>query len=57
MNPSSIKGPAPHPTHPLQRTIAQSSTLFKGKQEIVIRHDGQEYRLRITRQNKLILTK
>lgn len=35
----------------------QSGELFKGVQEIVIHHEGQEYRLRITRQNKLILTK
>jgi len=34
-----------------------SYMLFEGKQEIVIEHDGQDYRLRITRQNKLILTK
>lgn len=35
----------------------QSGTLFLGRQEIVIRHEGQDYRLRVTRQNKLILTK
>jgi hemin uptake protein HemP len=34
-----------------------SDELFQGRNEIVIRHDGQDYRLRITRQNKLILTK
>lgn len=34
-----------------------SASLFKGRQEVVIAHDGHEYRLRITRQNKLILTK
>jgi len=38
-------------------SVTQSSNLFQGKQEIVIRHDGQDYRLRVTRQNKLILTK
>ncbi len=37
--------------------VEQSSSLFKGRQEIVIRHEGQDYRLRITSQNKLILTK
>lgn len=31
--------------------------LFQGRREIVIDHDGQAYRLRITQQNKLILTK
>lgn len=34
-----------------------SISLFQGCQEVIIRHDGQDYRLRITRQNKLILTK
>jgi hemin uptake protein HemP len=34
-----------------------SASLFQGRQEIVIVHAGHEYRLRITRQNKLILTK
>ncbi|MEJ2611926.1 MAG: hemin uptake protein HemP [Candidatus Thiodiazotropha sp.] len=31
--------------------------LFQGRQELLIQHAGQLYRLRITRQNKLILTK
>ncbi|NOZ53199.1 MAG: hemin uptake protein HemP [Gammaproteobacteria bacterium] len=35
----------------------QSRSLFCGKQEIIIEHAGYSYRLRITRQNKLILTK
>ncbi|MCF6354524.1 MAG: hemin uptake protein HemP [Candidatus Polarisedimenticolaceae bacterium] len=34
-----------------------SQDLFKHHKELVIEHAGQEYRLRITRQNKLILTK
>lgn len=34
-----------------------SQQLFCGEREIVITHDGQSYRLSITRQNKLILTK
>ena len=34
-----------------------SKVLFGGRKEIVILHDGEEYRLRITRNNKLILTK
>ncbi len=34
-----------------------SSDLFGSAQEILIEHAGQEYRLRITRQGKLILTK
>lgn len=38
-------------------TCLSSQQLFAGKQEVLIQHNGQLYRLRITRQNKLILTK
>jgi hemin uptake protein HemP len=31
--------------------------LFQGAQEILISHNGEHYRLRITRNGKLILTK
>ncbi|MFP5410838.1 MAG: hemin uptake protein HemP [Gammaproteobacteria bacterium] len=31
--------------------------LFRGRQEILIRHNGEHYRLRITKSGKLILTK
>jgi hemin uptake protein HemP len=34
-----------------------SPALFRGDREIVIIHQDQKYRLRITRANKLILTK
>lgn len=34
-----------------------SGTLFAGNSEIVIAHGAELYRLRLTRQNKLILTK
>lgn len=34
-----------------------SANLFKGEREIIIKHAGDEYRLRITSQGKLILTK
>jgi hemin uptake protein HemP len=34
-----------------------STELFQGRREIVIVHRGQEYRLHITRADKLILTK
>ena len=39
-----------------QRQIP-SASLFHGRREIVIVHHGQEYRLRITKADKLILTK
>jgi hemin uptake protein HemP len=41
---------------PAQRQF-DSQTLFAGAQEIRIEHYGQEYRLRQTRNGKLILTK
>ena len=34
-----------------------SAAIFQGRREIIIVHHGQEYRLRITRADKLILTK
>ena len=34
-----------------------SGTLFAGSSEVVIAHGPELYRLRLTRQNKLILTK
>lgn len=34
-----------------------AGTLFAGRSEVVIAHGAETYRLRLTRQNKLILTK
>lgn len=34
-----------------------SDVLMQGRREIVVVHDGLNYRLRITSNNKLILTK
>ncbi|WP_312291005.1 hemin uptake protein HemP [Stutzerimonas nitrititolerans] len=39
------------------RRTVPSEQLLKGARELVILHDGCEYVLRLTRQNKLILTK
>jgi hemin uptake protein HemP len=39
------------------RKLLRSEDLFGTSNELVILHDGEEYRLRITRNNKLILTK
>jgi len=47
----------PDPVGGASRKRWTSSDLFDGDQEILIDHAGQEYRLRITRQGKLILTK
>ena len=35
----------------------EGAELFAGQREVLIVHHGEEYRLRITRQEKLILTK
>jgi hemin uptake protein HemP len=52
------ESPTPAPT---EAAVAvrrlDSLALFKGEREIVIVHRGQEYRLRVTRAEKLILTK
>jgi len=49
------------PVEPGQRTRSPGSIpadlLFQGSQEILIDHNGDAYRLRITRNGKLILTK
>jgi len=37
--------------------VVESARLMSGSREIVIQHAGQSYRLRVTRANKLILTK
>ena len=38
-------------------TTLDSAQLFNGRDEVRLLHRGQEYRLRVTRQGKLILTK
>jgi len=40
-----------------QPTRVSTDELMRGTKELIILHEGMEYRLRITSQNKLILTK
>lgn len=40
-----------------QLKVISSESLFDGARELVIRHGQEEYRLRLTNQGKLILTK
>jgi hemin uptake protein HemP len=59
---STPPSPSFHPlAKPGQRPCPQDAIpadlLFKGNQEILIAHNGETYRLRITRNGKLILTK
>lgn len=44
-------------TNPQSPPLIESDTLFAGGSEIRIAHSGSHYRLTITRQGKLILTK
>lgn len=37
--------------------VIDSVALMNGRRELVIRHNGQTYRLRVTASDKLILTK
>jgi len=37
--------------------VVDSKALFQGQREVWIEHDGERYRLRITRRGKLILQK
>jgi hemin uptake protein HemP len=46
----------PDTTPPLRQRL-YSAELFATAREVVIEHAGEEYRLRLTRQGKLILTK
>lgn len=50
------------PSRPLERPEDavpeyDTGTLFAGSREIVIRHAGADYRMKITKQGKLILNK
>ena len=47
-------GPAVEPAVVLR---VESAALFQRGREVIIVHRGQEYRLRITKSDKLILTK
>jgi hemin uptake protein HemP len=54
--PSSRRDAVPQPASAHGRRI-DSARLLGGGRELVIEHSGQEYRLRLTRNDKLILTK
>jgi hemin uptake protein HemP len=49
------------PVDPVQRILPSGAIptdfLFRGRQEVLVCHNGENYRLRITRNGKLILTK
>lgn len=41
----------------MNQRIISSEELFSHRQEIIIQHAGEQYRLRITSNNKLLMTK
>jgi hemin uptake protein HemP len=49
--PKGVPRPAP------DRKVLRSEELFGAGREVKIRHNGQEYRLQVTRNGKLILIK
>lgn len=57
----SPSAPFPQPVAPVERPCPPDSIpanlLFKDRPEVLIAHNGETYRLRITRNGKLILTK
>jgi hemin uptake protein HemP len=46
--------PPPPPEPPV---VVDARQIFGDRREVLIQHDGVQYRLRITRRNKLILQK
>ncbi len=55
--PSSTRLPVEPGTWPLPPGAIPADALFQGSQVILISHKGDHYRLRITKNDKLILTK
>ena len=49
--------PAPELRKQEQKRQINSSDLFRGQRMVEIHHQNQRYTLRITRENKLLLTK
>ncbi|MBN1511769.1 MAG: hemin uptake protein HemP [Phycisphaerae bacterium] len=48
---------APRRVDSTKPIVVDSRTLFRGRQEIQIRHEDEIYRLRVTRNGRLILNK
>jgi len=57
LDPLNLELPIKQDTTPALRQRLYSAELFGTAREVVIEHAGEEYRLRLTRQGKLILTK
>ncbi len=57
MEPKSPPAPPPAAPAPVSTPRVDSQDLLRGHTAIEIGHAGQRYLLRVTRENKLILTK
>lgn len=60
MNEPQLRGAEPNDPAEPSRPDAQpidAATLFQGRQQVLIEHDGEIYRLLLTRNNKLMLQK
>ncbi|HYH22315.1 MAG TPA: hemin uptake protein HemP [Azospirillum sp.] len=52
------KQPAPpEPAAVARLDVVETAQLMRGASEVILRHAGQNYRLRVTRANKLLLIK
>ncbi len=56
-NPSGEPRSTSEPNKPSSPKILRAENLFEGERELIIEHEGERYRLRITRKGKLILQK
>ena len=57
LTPPSNRPPVDTGQRLLPPEVYAADLLFRGRQEVLIAHNGETYRLRITRNGKLILTK
>lgn len=55
--PNAPPNAAPAPAAAPEMRVIDAAELFAGGKEITIRHEGALYRMKITRQGKLILNK
>lgn len=57
LTPAGVDNHQPQPPAPAAVRVLSSAVLLAGARELVIQHSGDDYRLRVTNQDKLILTK
>jgi len=51
------RNPDPREARLARQGVIESADLFAGRNEVQIHHDGEVYRLRLTKNGKLILNK